>query len=92
MTESREDQNLRPEDDQEADGGSEDQTQTPVDFGAGVPTVEPGPGGYAGRDPKTDMPRVPTAPETQEDPQSHDAAPSDGEDAEAEAMESEKDD
>ncbi len=77
MTESREDQNLRPEDDQEADGGSDDQTQTPVDFGAGVPTVEPGAGGYAGRDPKTDMPRVPSAPETQEDPQEHDAGPSD---------------
>jgi hypothetical protein len=92
MTESREDQHLRPEDDKEADGGSEDQTQTPADFGAGVPTTEPGSGGFAGRDPKTDMPRVPTAPETQEDPQSHDAAPSDGEDAEAEAMESEKDD
>jgi hypothetical protein len=31
------------------------------------PEVEPGIGGYAGRDPKTEMPRVPTAPETQED-------------------------
>lgn len=35
----------------------------------------PGPGGYAGRDPKTEMPRVPSAPETQDDPKSHDAAP-----------------
>ncbi len=34
----------------------------------------PGPGGYAGRDPKTEMPRVPSAPETQDDPKSHDDA------------------
>jgi hypothetical protein len=39
------------------------------------PQTEPGTGGYAGRDPATDMPRVPSAPETQEDPKSHDAAP-----------------
>jgi len=39
--------------------------------------VEPGPGGYAGRDPKTEMPRVPSAPETQTDPGSHDAASDD---------------
>ncbi len=82
MSESREDQHLRPEDDKDAGGGdapSEEvsDTQTPVDFGADVPTVEPGSGGYAGRDPKTDMPRVPSAPETQDDAHSHDAAPSD---------------
>jgi len=29
--------------------------------------VEPGPGGYAGRDPKTEMPRMPSIPETQDD-------------------------
>lgn len=39
------------------------------------PQVEPGAGGYAGRDPKTDMPAVPSVPESQEDPKSHDAAP-----------------
>jgi hypothetical protein len=33
--------------------------------------VVPGPGGYAGRDPKTEMPRVPSVPETQEDPGKH---------------------
>jgi len=27
----------------------------------------PGPGGYEGRDPKTDMPRVPGEPDTQDD-------------------------
>lgn len=37
----------------------------------------PGAAGYAGRDPATDMPRVPSAPETQGDPKSHDAAPDD---------------
>ena len=39
------------------------------------PTVQPGVGGFQGRDPSTDMPRVPSAPETQKDPKSHDAAP-----------------
>jgi hypothetical protein len=37
--------------------------------------VKPGPGGYAGRDPKTEMPRMPSIPETQDDPMTHDAAP-----------------
>ena len=39
------------------------------------PEVAPVPGGYAGRDPKTEMPIMPTAPETHEDPHTHDAAP-----------------
>lgn len=48
---------------------------------AGEPEVLPDSGGYAGRDPKTDMPRIPTVPETQDDPKSHDAAPpAEGED------------
>ncbi len=38
----------------------------------------PGVGGYGGRDPATEMPRIPSAPETQDDPKSHDAAPDDG--------------
>jgi hypothetical protein len=46
------------------------------EMGPGEAT-EPGAGGYGGRDPQTDMPKVPGAPETQEDPKSHDAAPSD---------------
>jgi hypothetical protein len=41
----------------------------------GDPEVLPDIGGYEGRDPKSEMPRVPTVPETQEDPKSHDAAP-----------------
>ena len=48
--------------------------QTTGDQGAGE-DAEPGLGGYAERDPKTDMPRIPSAPETQDDPKSHDAAP-----------------
>jgi len=39
------------------------------------PTVQPGVGGYEGRDPATDMPRIPSAPESQKDPKSHDGAP-----------------
>ncbi len=45
----------------------------------GEPQVEPGIGGYAGRDPMSEMPRVPSVPETQEDPKPHDAAPDDKE-------------
>ena len=41
------------------------------------PQTEPVTGGYADRDPKTDMPRIPSAPETQEDSRSHDADPPD---------------
>jgi hypothetical protein len=60
-------------------------TEPGADFGAGkgpaesdtpgVPDVEPGAGGYAGRDPATDMPRIPSVPETQEDAKSHGGAP-----------------
>lgn len=35
------------------------------------PNVVTGIGGYAGRDPKTDMPAVPSMPETQDDPMRH---------------------
>jgi len=59
-------------------GGSEEHGESGAypggDPDAG-PDVEPGVGGYAGRDPATDMPRIPSSPETQDDPQSHDAAP-----------------
>jgi hypothetical protein len=42
-----------------------------------VETEVPGPAGYPpDRDPKSDMPRTPSVPETQEDPKSHDAEPS----------------
>jgi hypothetical protein len=48
----------------------------PVEHPEGDPTVSTTePGGYAGRDPKTDMPAMPSVPETQDDKSSHDAAP-----------------
>lgn len=36
---------------------------------------DPGVGGYGGRTPSEEMPRVPSAPETQHDPHEHGAAP-----------------
>ncbi len=38
-------------------------------------TKEPGPAGYAGRDPEKDMPAIPSAPETQGDPPEHSGQP-----------------
>ena len=43
--------------------------------GEGSDAGDPGIGGYGGRDPKDEMPRVPSAPETQEDPHEHGGAP-----------------
>ncbi len=73
---------------EERTGGAGTTPEEPMeDFGAGKgpaeadspgdPTVEPEAGGYAGRDPKTEMPRMPSVPETQDDSrdQSHDGAP-----------------
>lgn len=37
--------------------------------------VDPGTGGYGGRDPKTEMPQVPSVPETQEDAPEHGGEP-----------------
>jgi hypothetical protein len=49
---------------------------TSVEDPHGDPTVStPEAGGYAGRDPKTDMPAMPSVPESQDDKLSHDAAP-----------------
>ena len=50
---------------------------SPEGLGGDLDAV-PGPGGYAGRDPQTEMPRVPSVPETQDDPGTHDGAPSGG--------------
>ena len=41
----------------------------------GAESVDPGVGGYGERDPKSDMPRIPSAPETQQDPQPHGGEP-----------------
>jgi hypothetical protein len=37
--------------------------------------LDPGIGGYGGRDPQTEMPRLPSVPETQDDPRPHGGAP-----------------
>ena len=41
------------------------------------PSVEPAAGGYANRDPATDMPAIPSAPETQGEPEKHAGDPDD---------------
>ncbi len=71
MTESPDGQRT-PENEEEKFGGGKGPAE--ADSG-GDPEVLPGAGGYEGRDPKSDMPRIPTVPETQDDPHSHDAAP-----------------
>ncbi len=43
----------------------------------GVGDPDPGIAGYAGRDAKTEMPRMPTEAKTQDDSHSHGAAPDD---------------
>ncbi len=39
------------------------------------PETPPGLGGYEGRDPTTEMPKIPSVPDSQEEAPSHDAAP-----------------
>ena len=87
MTESQErtDPPGHPEGEKDPTGGAGSEPAEPPEFGggkgpaeadsAGEPQTSPGPGGYADRDPKTDMPRMPSVPETQDDPKSHDATP-----------------
>lgn len=53
----------------EPEGSGPEQADTP-----GEPEAL-GRAGYAERDPKTEMPRVPTVPETQDDPHTHGGAP-----------------
>ncbi len=52
---------------------------TAAEMGGGADT-EPGISGYGERDPATEMPRMTSAPESQEDPKGHDAAPEPGTD------------
>ena len=87
MTEERESEGRAADGTKDPTGGTGPGPEEPVEFGAGKgpaeadkskdPEAEAGAGGYAGRDPKTDMPRMPSVPESQEDSLSHDAAPSD---------------
>ncbi len=66
----------RAPDEQADDNQPFDATTDPHPAGVdGNLDVVPGPGGYAGRDPKTEMPRVPSVPETQPDPQPHGGEP-----------------
>lgn len=51
------------------------QPDTEIEHPESDPTVLPEAGGYAGRDPRTDMPAMPSVPETQDETLSHDAAP-----------------
>jgi hypothetical protein len=86
MAEPREDPGTSADGTKDPTGGAGAGPEEPVEFGAGKgpaeadsegdPQAEPGAGGYAGRDPKEDMPRMPSVPESQEDSMSHDAAPS----------------
>ncbi len=66
MTETKKDREVADEQDvpsQEAPDIAQDEDAGP----SGEHGELPGVGGYDGLDPKTDMPRVPTAPETQDD-------------------------
>ena len=75
----------RPEGEKDPTGGAGSGPEEPVEFGAGKgpgeadspgdPQAGPDAGGYAGRDPKTEMPRIPTVPETQDDPKPHGGEP-----------------
>jgi hypothetical protein len=65
MTESPAD---GPDDEQSKDDvPAEEQSSDPTGDSEVGPAEALGEGGYRGRDPETDMPRVPTAPETQDD-------------------------
>ena len=86
MTESREEPDRsRPAGEEDPTGGAGAGPEEPVDWGAGKgpaeadtpgePETEPAAGGYAGRDPKTEMPRIPAVPETQDDPKPHGGEP-----------------
>jgi hypothetical protein len=65
-----------PDDPRGGGGPGGDAGAYPGGDNAAGPVVEIGRGGYVGRDPKTDMPAVPSAPETQDDPERHLGVPS----------------
>ena len=84
------DEERGPEGEKDPTGGAGPGSEEPVEFGAGQgpaeadtpgdPNVTPQAGGYAGRDPATEMPRIPSVPETQDDSddQSHGGMPPQG--------------
>lgn len=49
------------------EGATDDDATYPTSNPDAGPEVSPRSGGYAGRDPKTDMPRLPSVPETQDE-------------------------
>ncbi len=80
MAESPDDRDEGAPDNEEkqwqAEAPAEDKTAEGEDAGpSGAPGEGPGSGGYGTLDPKKDMPRVPSAPETQSDPETHEGAP-----------------
>lgn len=70
---------VRTEEPQAPFGGDEPNPTVVSDATAGEDgpdeTKDPGLGGYGGRDPKTEMPRVPTDADSQQDPQPHGGEP-----------------
>ncbi len=57
-----------PDDRESKEDASAEEKPTETTSSSGVGTDEPpGPGGYDGLDPKTDMPRMPTDPETKDE-------------------------
>lgn len=67
---------LRTKEPQAPFGGDEPNPTVVSDATADeVGPEDPGVGGYGGRDPETEMPRVPSAPDTQDDPQPHGGEP-----------------
>ncbi len=77
MTESPKDA-IRDDQSEQSVPAEQDPSKTARDAEAGPSGAigeEPGAGGYGDRDPKTEMPRVPGAPETMDEPPTHDAAP-----------------
>lgn len=79
----------RPEGEKDPTGGAGGGPEEPVEFGAGKgpaeadashdAEAEAGSGGYAGRDPKTEMPRIPSVPESQDDSEAgHEGKPPQG--------------
>lgn len=68
MTESREESQREEEEPQDPrKGGEGEEVMYPASHPDTLPKITPGRAGYDDRDPATDMPRVPSSPETQDD-------------------------
>lgn len=60
-------ENAPPDEQRDEDAPAEEKPSESAGDAQVGPGETPGAGGYEGRDPKTDMPRMPTHPETQDD-------------------------